>query len=423
MAAFADDPLMAGFIDRGRAERLMRAAGIDALVIVQPENFAYATGAAPGVAAFWRRAGAAIALVPAAQTDKAAAVVADLHAESFRAASDIADIRAHTIWVETTDISRALPSNRPVAELIAEADAKRKSGFDRPATFDPRASFGLLRELLAERGLANARLGVEFDFLPVNDHALVRSVLPEAELVDSSALIARLRMVKSPREAALLRAGCEISEVGMHTVTGGLRAGQSRAELAEIWHAAVRVEAKRRGVAMANAWEYISVGPDPWSGGGAVEPGAVIKIDVGCVLTGYSSDSGRTFVFGRASDHARAIHAGLHDAFRAGLAEFRPGNTLGAVHRAARQAMRARGFATYSRGHFGHGIGSSVWSEEWPYTGADSGVVLEPGMVMAFETPYYVKGVGGFIIEDQVLVTANGAETMNSLPHELREIG
>jgi Xaa-Pro aminopeptidase len=414
---------MAGFLDRKRAERLMREAGIDALVILQPENFAYAIGAPPGVPAFWRRAGAAVALVPADADAPAAAVVADLHAAAIHAASGLADVRAHTIWVETTDVSPNLPSNRPVSELIGEADAARPPGFARPATFDARAALGLLRDILAERGLARARLGVELDFLPVNDHALVQSVLPDAVLVDSSSLIAKLRMVKSPREIALLRAGCEISEVGMRAVTENLRAGQSRGELAEIWHASVRVEAKRRGVAMSNAWEYISVGPDPWSGGGLVEPGAVIKIDVGCVLNGYSSDSGRTFVFGRASDHARAIHEALHDAFRAGLAEFRPGNTLGAVHRAATAAMRARGFASYARGHFGHGIGSSVWSEEWPYTGAGSDVVLEPGTVMAFETPYYVIGVGGFIIEDQVLVTSSGAETMNSLPRELREIG
>jgi len=49
--------------------------------------------------------------------------------------------------------------------------------------------------------------------------------------------------------------------------------------------------------------------------------------------------------------------------------------------------------------------------------------VLEPGMVMAFETPFYVDGVGGFIIEDQLLVTEAGHETMNTLPYDLLEIG
>jgi Xaa-Pro dipeptidase len=44
-------------------------------------------------------------------------------------------------------------------------------------------------------------------------------------------------------------------------------------------------------------------------------------------------------------------------------------------------------------------------------------------MVLAFETPWYVDGVGGMIIEDQMLVTATGHEPMSKLPRALREIG
>jgi len=57
---------MAGpFLDRDRASRLMAAAGIDALVISEPEVFSYATGVSPGVPALFRRAGAAFAVFPA----------------------------------------------------------------------------------------------------------------------------------------------------------------------------------------------------------------------------------------------------------------------------------------------------------------------------------------------------------------------
>ena len=50
-------------------------------------------------------------------------------------------------------------------------------------------------------------------------------------------------------------------------------------------------------------------------------------------------------------------------------------------------------------------------------------VVLEPGMVIAFETHFYVGGVVDFIIEDQLLVTEIGRDTMNTLPYDLLEIG
>ena len=412
------------FLDRARAARLMQQAGIDALVVLQPENFKYATAASPGVAALFRRAGAAIALVPADPGAAPAAIVSDAFEKQFRAASDIADVRTHTIWVDCVDVQDMLPSNRPAASLIGDAVARqnRPAGFKRPATFDFRNSLTQLRDALAERGLTKARLGVEFDFLPVSDFETLRQALPEAAFVDSSSLIGRLRMVKAPGEVALLRTGAEIAELGITRALSNLRAGVLREEIAEAWHGAVRAEAKRRGVALQSAWEYISVGPDPWGSGRRLEPGDTIKVDVGCVLDGYSSDGGRTFVFGRANEHQREIHAALLGAFEAGRAELRPGRSFADVHRAATAAMRQAGFRDYDRGHFGHGVGQNVFCEEWPFISADAELPLEPGMVLAFETPYYVTGIGGFIVEDLMLITEQGHESMNRLPYALREL-
>ena len=75
---------MAGsFIDRARGAALMQQAGIDALVLLQPENFQYATGAPPGVAALFRKAGAAMAIIPADVAGAPAAIVTDLFAAAF----------------------------------------------------------------------------------------------------------------------------------------------------------------------------------------------------------------------------------------------------------------------------------------------------------------------------------------------------
>ncbi len=412
------------FIDRQRAQRLMAEAGIDALLVVQPENFAYATGGPSGIAASWRRVGAAIAILPADAGAEATAIVTDFGEGPFRKSAALRDVRTHVAWVDNVDIAAQLPSNRPIAELIAAAQPERAGGFLRPQTFDPRRALELARDALAERGLLKARIGVEFDFLPVNDLRLIEAVLPEARLVDSSPVFDRLRMIKSPAEIELLRTGALLAETGIRAVMAQLHVGQTRAQISELWRATVLDEVKRLKIGnLTGQWDYTAVGPDPWSPSGVVEHGSVVKIDVGCVLSGYSSDSARTFCYGRASAHARAVYGGLRAAFEAGRAVFKPGNTLGDVHAACVAAMRANGFTTFMRGHFGHGIGQNVWSEEWPYTGHGVEIALEPGMVMAFETPYYVNGVGAFIIEDQFLVTQTGHETMNTLPYEFLEIG
>jgi Xaa-Pro aminopeptidase len=58
-----------------------------------------------------------------------------------------------------------------------------------------------------------------------------------------------------------------------------------------------------------------------------------------------------------------------------------------------------------------------------PFVAAQAHVPIEPGMVLAFETPFYVDGEGGFIIEDQFVITDTGAEAAWSLPRHLVELG
>jgi Xaa-Pro aminopeptidase len=150
----------------------------------------------------------------------------------------------------------------------------------------------------------------------------------------------------------------------------------------------------------------------------------VIKVDVGAVVGGYTADLARSFTLGPAPRRARQVYAALRAAFEAGRPLFRPGAALRDIHATCLRTVREAGFPAYARGHFGHGLGASIWSEEWPYTAADSDAVLEPGMVMAFEAPWYIDGIGGFIVEDMLLISDTGAETLagSGLSRELLEL-
>lgn len=410
-------------IDRVRAQRLMREAGLDGLALFGPEAFAYATGHPAGVAAMWRRAGGAIALVPADPALPITAITSDLQEASVRRTSPWADVRAHRIWVDTVDLTGLDAKGQSAAELVAAGYRRAQGDVDpgwRPATFDPAAAFGLLRGALAERGLLRGRIGADLDFLPVADHAALVSLLPETGWADGSQVLRRLRAVKTAAEIDRLRRACQLAEAGLQRMVGAIAAGASQRDLSQAWRAGVSEAAAERGVAdLSGTWDYIAVGPEPWQPGGIVAPGALIKADVGCLIDGYSSDSARTYVFGCPTAVARDVFAALAEAFDAGVAQIRAGGTLGAVHAAVADAMRAAGFPRYRRGHFGHGLGASVGSEEWPFMCAGSEVVIEPGMVLAFEVPFYARGLGALMIEDQILVTETGSEPMNSLPREL----
>jgi len=173
---------------------------------------------------------------------------------------------------------------------------------------------------------------------------------------------------------------------------------------------------------LSGSWEYISVGNNPWGGSAAITEGDLIKVDVGCLVEGYTSDSARTFVFGKPDTTKLEIYNALLAGFEAGIRCLRPGVQLKEVYHSTLGAIRKCGFPDYMRGHFGHGLGAGLGSEQWPFISADEETKLLPGMVMAFECPWYIDGLGGMIIENQFLVTDNGYEMMNTLPLGLEEI-
>lgn len=407
---------MPAFLDRTRAQNLMAEAGIDALILLSPEAFRYATGAPAGVATMWRRAGAVAVLVPADVGLPEMAVASDLFAPTFRAVSHITDLRESPIWVEALE-AEGFDPNAPAAPQIAARRTARPGPAARPSTFDAGQTYAHLRDALAERGLGHARIGVEMSAISAEDLPLLQHSLADVTLIDATRVIQRLRAIKTPGEVARLRQAVTLAETGIRAVQAAIRPGMSRDALAGVWSDTILANAT--GLPLTSAWEYIAVGRNPWGGNAVAEPGDLIKVDVGCLMDGYTSDTGRTFVLGQPPRAATEIHAALLAGFHAGFAQLTPGTPLSEVHRITTQAIRAHGFDSYARGHFGHGLGTGPGSEEWPFIASDSTEVVTPGMVLAFECPWYVTGLGGFIIEDQVEITPDGPKSMNTLSCDL----
>ncbi|MER6901574.1 M24 family metallopeptidase, partial [Amycolatopsis sp. NPDC000740] len=150
-----------------------------------------------------------------------------------------------------------------------------------------------------------------------------------------------------------------------------------------------------------------------------IERGDVVVIDIGGpVPEGYNSDSTRTYSIGEPRDADVAeTYAVLQRAQQAAVDAVRPGATAESIDKAARDVIDAAGFGEYFIHRTGHGIGLDVHEE--PYIIAGNALPLEAGMAFSVEPGIYQPGRWGARIEDIVLVTESGVESVNTRPHEL----
>jgi Xaa-Pro aminopeptidase len=404
-------------INRKRAGLLMREAGLDGLVLFQPEAFQYAVGAPAGVATMWGRAGAAIAFVPADEDQPIAAIASDHAAGGILRASPETELLTHRIWIDMVDVT-------DVRHAAGIDEAYRRSGMSgpRPETFDRSEALALLADLLAGRGMADARLGADLEFLPATDFEALQAAIPGIVWADGSEVLRRTRAVKTRPEIERLKRAGRAAEAGLVAMADVIAPGASLSTLSSAWKAGAQAYAEDSGFSLSGHWDYISVGADLSDMAAVVTPGALIKADVGTLVGGYSSDGARTFSHGRPSDLALDLFMALEEAFVAGMEALRPGNRFCDVHAAAITAMRRAGFHEYARGHFGHSVGGSVGIEEWPFFSATNREEILPGMVVALETPFYGQGLGALMIEDMFLITETGADCLNTLPRGLIDL-
>lgn len=141
-----------------------------------------------------------------------------------------------------------------------------------------------------------------------------------------------------------------------------------------------------------------------------LDRGELVLLDFGGQLDGYSVDLSRTVPLGDVGRRRRHWIEAVAAAQAAAIAAIAPGRPPSAVDAAARARLAAEGLADYFVHSTGHGLGLDV--HERPTIGprGDATGPLAEHMVFTVEPGVYVPGDGGVRIEDDVLVTATGAD-------------
>ncbi len=149
-----------------------------------------------------------------------------------------------------------------------------------------------------------------------------------------------------------------------------------------------------------------------------LQSGDLLIIDWGARYGGYASDLTRTFGIGELDDTAIEIHNLVQAANEAGRKAGRVGGTCASIDLVTRAVIEDGGYGDYFTHRTGHGIGLEC--HEDPYIRNDNEQVLAPGMTYTVEPGIYLPGKNGVRIEDDVLITEEGAVSLSTITRELR---
>jgi len=155
--------------------------------------------------------------------------------------------------------------------------------------------------------------------------------------------------------------------------------------------------------------------------------GTMVAFDIGYMDQGYCSDWGRTVYFGKAPELVKKGYAALQEAECYMISKIKPHETrFGDLYGYICDIAEELGYYEYlrfkreERGGNGHHIGIDV--HEVPWLTSDSDLILEPGMIFCSEPKMFFPNEGYMRVEDMILVTEDGAESLTNFPRDLFEI-
>ena len=271
--------------------------------------------------------------------------------------------------------------------------------------------------------LVSAAFGGAPAAVAVTDSMPALHLLPLADALGVMPVLAtdvlrELRMVKEEAEIdALRKAGAAIDRVHAR-VPEFLVPGRTEADVAADISEAIVAEGHSEV-----AFVIVGSGPhgaDPHHeySDRELAVGDIVVVDIGGTYgPGYHSDSTRTYSLGEPSSEVAQQYSTLQRAQRTAFDTVRPGVTAQQVDAAARDVLAEAGLADYFVHRTGHGIGLCVHEE--PYIVAGNDLPLAAGMAFSIEPGIYFPGRWGARIEDIVVVTDDGALSVNNRPHEL----
>ncbi len=387
-------------MDQIRTERMkskMREAGIDVLVCRLPENIVYLSG-------YWSVFGSSCIVFP---VDGDPTLILPFSELDYAAEGWVQDQRTYQ-FINMDELAN------PPANILR-----------------------IMQEVWAEKGYENAVVGFEGNFdLVGGNNVAAEARVPTFKIlnemfnafktnkwVDATSTIKKSRVVKSPQEQEQLRITSEVTCIGLeharHLIKPGVKelivAGRVEGNIYGMGIGYKNVTRARgycfvmSGDNSANSWRPFCVAsnkPIMW--------GEPVLVELDAVTNGYFIDITRSFFVGKPNAREIEIMQVVQDLVNAAIDVIKAGMRASEVDAVARKVIEKAGYGEYFNHQLGHGIGLQFHEAPWLHPASDE--ILEAGMTVAVEPAIYIKGWGGFRIEDNLIITEDGCEVITPMP-------
>ena len=240
--------------------------------------------------------------------------------------------------------------------------------------------------------------------------------------IDATPLLAAARAIKTTQEIRRMRIANEIAAEAMEHVKARLRPGMTEAEAAAIWLAHVHAHGTHReDVDLALGFSLVWSGPGirtfTATGSGPVAEHEPTLFEIWVCADGYWCDHTKNVCPGRLDARYEELLEALLVVYGRAIDHLRPGASLAELDLLVRDGLAAAGHPGPSH-PIAHGVGARA--HEPPYAHQAAGGTIEEGMVLAIEPGAYWPEGGGLRLEDNFLVTADGAEKLSPFPDDFR---
>jgi Xaa-Pro aminopeptidase len=304
-------------------------------------------------------------------------------------------------------------------------DVRLFAGYDGE---DPRPPTARTLECALEAAKGYERVGLELSLGTQASDRMVGEPTTYAQAwfaawpnaADATPLLARARAIKTEQEIERMRLANEIAAAAMEHVREQLRPGMKESEAGALWNGFVHGQGTgwQGNVELAHGFSLVWSGPGirtfTATGDRPVQEHEPTLFEIWVCADGYWCDHTKNLCPGDLTPEYENLLEQLTDVYERAVQHCRPGASLPELDRLIREGIVDAGYPGQPSHPVAHGVGARA--HEPPYAHQAGSGTIEEGMVLAIEPGIYWEGGGGLRLEDNFLITADGAEKLSPFP-------